>query len=174
MTVENDTDSDGFKPLIIELGEAQIRHTFSAEQLNLIKDALVTNGYLREDQLSVENQKKELADKIKATIIEMVYNTEILPSTKYSHYISKKLNYSYNYLTTVFAEIKGITIENFIILHKIEKVKDLIIYSRLNLSEIAVRMQYSSISHLSSQFKKVTGLTPSQYKKIKQSSQSAA
>lgn len=174
MTIENEADSKGAKPLIIELGEAQIKHTFSPEQLNIIKDALVTNGYLREDQLPIENQRKELADKIKAAIIEMVYNTEILPQTKYSYYISKKLNYSYNYLTTVFAEIKGITIENFIILHKIEKVKDLIVYSRLNLSEIAVRMQYSSISHLSSQFKKVTGLTPSQYKKIKLGSQSAA
>src|SRR5437762_10248867 len=121
IVVENDAGNDVFKPVIIELGEAQIKHTFSAEQLSLLKEALIANGYLKPESLSADNQKQELADKIKAVIIEMVYNSEFLPSTKYSHYISQKLNYSYNYLTMVFAEMKGTTIENFIILHKIEK-----------------------------------------------------
>ena len=98
----------------------------------------------------------------------MIHYSAELPKVNYSEYISKKLGYDYTYLANTFSEVKGITIQQFIILHKIEKVKELILYDELNLSEIAYRLHYSSPAHLSNQFKKITGLTPSFYKKLKQ------
>ncbi len=174
IALEDDAEKGAPKPLIIELGEAQIKNIFSPAQLTMIKETLIASGYLTGELLLADNQKTELADKIKNIIIELIQGSELFPATKFSYFISKRLNYSYNYLTTIFAEIKGTTIEHFIILHKIEKVKELIIYSNLSLGQIATRMQYSSVSHLSNQFKKTTGLTPSQYKKLKQTSKNAA
>jgi AraC-like DNA-binding protein len=91
-----------------------------------------------------------------------------LPKENYSDYISKKLDYDYTYLSNVFSEVKGLTIQQFIILHKIEKVKELLLYDELNLTEIADKMHYSSVGHLSNQFKKITGLSPSYFKQLKQ------
>jgi AraC-like DNA-binding protein len=98
----------------------------------------------------------------------MIHHTDVLPKTNYSDYISEKLNYDYTYLANIFSEVKGITIQQFIILNKIEKVKELLLYDELNLTEIAYKLHYSSVAHLSNQFKKVTGLSPSFYKKLKQ------
>ena len=97
----------------------------------------------------------------------MVHYSEELPKTNYSDYISEKLNYDYTYLSNIFSEVKGITIQQFIIIHKIEKIKELIIYDELSITEIAERMNYSSVAHLSNQFKKITGLPPSHFKKLK-------
>jgi AraC-like DNA-binding protein len=97
----------------------------------------------------------------------MINFTEELPKVNYSDYISKALQYDYTYLSNIFTEIKGITIQQFIINHKIEKAKELIVYDELNLTEIAYKLHYSSVAHLSNQFKKVTGLTPSNFKKLK-------
>jgi AraC-like DNA-binding protein len=101
-------------------------------------------------------------------IIEMVHYADELPNTNYSEYISQKLGYDYTYLSNMFSEVKGITIQQFIIVHKIEKVKELLLYDELTLTEISYKLQYSSVAHLSNQFKKTTGLSPTFYKQLKQ------
>ena len=98
----------------------------------------------------------------------MVHYSEELPDTNYSEYISKKIGHDYTYLSNIFSEVKGITIQQFIIMHKIERVKELLLYDELNLTEISYKLHYSSVAHLSNQFKKITGLSPSFYKKLKQ------
>jgi AraC-like DNA-binding protein len=97
----------------------------------------------------------------------MIHHSDETPKTNYSDYISEKLNYDYTYLSNLFSEVKGITIQQFIIVHKIERVKELLFYDELNLTEISYKLHYSSVAHLSNQFKKITGLTPSNYKKLK-------
>ncbi len=169
IVVEGESANVGVRPVIVKLDEAQIKQAFSQEQLNMFKSILLSAGSLMTGSSLSEHKKTELANKIKITINEMIHNpVGKLPRVKYSHFISKKLNYSYNYLTTVFAEVKGITIENFIIQRKIERVKELIHYGNLTFTEIAFHMQYSSISHLSSQFKRIIGLTLTQFKSLKQ------
>jgi len=95
-----------------------------------------------------------------------------LPRTKFSVFLSEKLDYDYTYLSNLFSETEGTTIEQFIMLHKIERVKELIIYDELNLTEIALKLHYSSVAHLSHQFKKITGLTPTFFKSIKRKKRS--
>jgi AraC-like DNA-binding protein len=147
---------------VVELGEIQLLRKLPANKHKQLKQALLKTGLeLMEDQRAI------LIEKIKAVVIEMVHYADELPATNFSTYISEKLDYDYNHLSHLFTEVKGITIEHFIILHKIEKVKELIIYDELNLSEIALKMHYSSSAHLSNQFKKVTGLTPSFFKTLK-------
>jgi len=115
----------------------------------------------------MDDKRAVLIEKIKTVIIEMVHFSDELPKTNYSDYISEKLHYDYTYLSNLFSEVKGITIQQFIIIHKIERVKELLLYDELSLTEISYRMQYSSVAHLSNQFKKVTGLTPSVFKQLK-------
>ena len=115
----------------------------------------------------MDDKKAVLIEKIKNVIIDMIHYTDELPKTNFSDYLSKKLNHDYGYLANLFSEIQGTTIEKFIISHKIERVKELIIYDELNLTEIAWKMHYSSVAHLSNQFKKITGLTPSHFKKLR-------
>jgi AraC-like DNA-binding protein len=116
----------------------------------------------------LEDKKSILIEKIKNVITEMIHYSDVLPKVNYSDYISEKLGYDYTYLANTFSEVKGMTIQQFIIIHKIEKVKELILYDELSLAEISYRLHYSSPAHLSNQFKKITGLTPSFYKKMKQ------
>jgi AraC-like DNA-binding protein len=134
----------------------------TSEQHEKIKNALLKSGLELMD-----DKKAVLIEKIKNVIIEMVHYEDELPKTNFSDYLSKKLNYDYTYLANLFSEVQGTTIEKFIISHKIERVKELIIYDELSLSEIAWKMHYSSIAHLSNQFKKITGLTPSHFKGLK-------
>jgi AraC-like DNA-binding protein len=108
-----------------------------------------------------------LVEKIKNVIIDMVHYSEELPKVNFSDYLSEKLNYDYTYLSNLFSEVQGITIEKFSISHKIERVKELIIYNELTISEIAWKLNYSSVAHLSNQFKKITGLSPSYFKQLK-------
>jgi AraC-like DNA-binding protein len=114
----------------------------------------------------IDDKKSIFIEKIKNAIIEMIYYSDELPKNNFSDYLSEKLHYDYNYLSNVFSEVKGISIRQFIILHKIEKVKELLLYDELNLTEISYKLHYSSVSHLSNQFKKITGLSPSYYKKL--------
>jgi AraC-like DNA-binding protein len=116
----------------------------------------------------MDDKRSILVDRIKNVIIEMIHHTEEVPSVNYSDYIAKKLDYDYTYLSNLFSEVKGITIQHFIIKHKIERAKELILYNELNLTEIAYKLNYSSVAHLSNQFKKVTGHTPTYYKSIGQ------
>lgn len=116
----------------------------------------------------LETKKSILIEKIKHVIIDMIHHSEAFNNVNYSDYLSEKLGYNYTYLANTFSEVKGITIQQFIIIHKIERVKELILYDELNLSEISYKLNYSSPAHLSNQFKKVTGLTPSYFKKMKE------
>ena len=115
----------------------------------------------------MDDKKAMLIEKIKNIIVEMVHYTDELPKVNYSDYISEKLGLEYTHISKIFSEVKGITIEQFIIAHKIERVKELLLYDELNLTQISYMMNYSSVSHLSKQFKKVTGLTPSFFKQLK-------
>ena len=133
------------------------------EQHRLLKENLLKTGLeLLDDKKSI------LIEKIKNVITEMIHYSDELPKENYSDYISQKLDYNYTYLANTFSEVKGITIQQFIILNKIERVKELLLYDELNLTEISYKLNYSSVAHLSNQFKKVTGLSPSFYKQLKQ------
>ncbi len=146
----------------IDLGVIELTKHLSASQREKLKSKLLQSGLvLMDDQRSV------LIEQIKTTIIELIHHTEDLPKCNYSDYIAEKLQHDYTYLSNIFSETKGITIQQFIILNKIERVKELLLYNELTLSEIAYKMHYSSTAHLSMQFKKITGLTPTFYKKIK-------
>jgi len=146
----------------VELGMVEIREGITEEQRHQLKKNLLSIGLeLLDDKRSI------LIEKIKSVIINMVHHVEELPRENYSEHISKLLGYDYTYLANVFSEVKGITIQQFIILHKIEKVKELLLYDELSLTQISYKLDYSSVSHLSNQFKKITGLTPTFYKKLK-------
>ena len=146
----------------VELGEVELEDSISEQKREELKDALLRSGLVL-----MEDKKSILVEKIKNIIIEMIHYADELPKLNYSVYISQKLNLNYTYLANLFAEVKGTTIEQFIITHKIERVKELIIYDELSLTEIAALVQYSSAAHLSKQFKKITGLTPSHFKQLK-------
>ncbi len=115
----------------------------------------------------MDDKKAVLIEKIKNVITEMIHHSDEIPKMNYSDLISEKLNYDYTYLSNVFSEVKGITIQQFIIIHKIERAKELLMYNELNLTEISYKLHYSSVAHLSNQFKKMTGLTPSHFKQMK-------
>lgn len=115
----------------------------------------------------LDDHKSILIERIKNVIIELIHYSDELPTQNYSDYISEKLKYDYTYLSNIFSEVKGMTIQHFIILNKIERVKELLLYDELNLTEISYKLHYSSVAHLSNQFKKITGLSPSFFKKMK-------
>ena len=147
---------------IVDMGVVDIMEDITPEQREQIRSALLKSGLELMD-----DKKAVLIEKIKAVIIEMIHYTDDLPKVNFSDFLSEKLNYDYTYLANLFSEVQGTTIEKFIISHKIERVKELIIYDELNLTEIAWNMHYSSVAHLSNQFKKITGLTPSHFKNLK-------
>lgn len=162
MMVKEELKKLGLHFVVVDLGEVEIIEELTESQHDALKAALFNSGLeLMDDKRAV------LIEKIKNVIVEMVHYTDELPKVNYSDYISEKLNYDYTYLSNLFSEVKGITIQQYIILHKIERVKELILYEELNLTEISYLLQYSSVAHLSNQFKKVTGLTPTQFKLLK-------
>lgn len=161
LLVKQELEKLGLHHISIELGMIEIKEDITEEQKQELKLSLATSGLeLLDDKKSI------LVDKIKSVIIEMIHYAEEIPQGSYSDYISEKLGYNYIYLSNLFSEVKGITIQHFIIKHKIEKAKELILYDELNLTEISYRLHYSSVAHLSNQFKKVTGHSPSFYKKL--------
>jgi AraC-like DNA-binding protein len=162
MVVKSELQNLGLHYSSIDLGEAEIMEEVTAEQLQLLGNALKKTGLeLMDDKKSI------LVEKIKAVIIELVHYTDEQIKTNLSEHLSEKLGYNYTYLANLFSEVKGTTIENFYLNHKIEKVKELLVYDELNLTEIADKLHYSSVAHLSNQFKKMTGLTPSHFKNLK-------
>ncbi len=162
MVVKSELAKLGLHYIVIDLGEVEIPETISTEQRDQLKAALLRSGLeLMDDKKSV------LIQKIKNAIVEIVHYSEEPLVLKFSEYLSDKLNHDYTYLANLFSEVQGTTIEKFMIAHKIERVKELLVYNELNLTEIAYLMHYSSVAHLSSQFKKVTGLTPSYFKQLK-------
>jgi len=162
MKVKEELTKLGLHYVIVDLGMVEILEDITKEQRKQLSKNLLKSGLKL-----LKNKKSILIEKIKTVIIEMIHYSDELPKVNYSDYISEKLDYDYTYLANTFSEVKGITIQQFIIIHKIEKVKELILYDELSLSEISYKLNYSSPAHLSNQFKKVTGLTPSYYKKLK-------
>lgn len=162
IVVKEELKKLGLHFIVVDLGEIDIMENISLEQREQLKEALLVSGLeLMDDKKSV------LIEKIKNVIIDMIHYSDEVPKTNYSEYIAEKLQFDYTYLSNIFSEVKGITIQQFIIVHKIERIKELIIYDELNISEIAWKMNYSSVAHLSNQFKKITGLSPSHFKKLK-------
>lgn len=162
MMVEQELKKIGLQHLVVDLGSVEILETITTEQREALKVNLLRSGLeLLDDKKSI------LIEKITNVIIEMIHYQDELPKVNYSDYLAEKLDYDYTYLSNVFSEVKGINIQQFVIHHKIERVKELLLYEDLNLTEISYKMHYSSVSHLSNQFKKVTGLSPSFYKKLR-------
>ena len=146
----------------IELGEVDLIEDLAADKRDNLNMLLNKSGLeLLEDKKSI------LIEKIKNIVVEMIHYSDEPPKTNFSDFLSSKLNYDYNYLSKLFSEVKGTTIAHFIIAHKIERAKELLVYDELTLTEIADKLHYSSVAHLSNQFKKVTGLTPSFFKQMK-------
>jgi AraC-like DNA-binding protein len=162
MTVKAELKKLGFHYLNVNLGDVEIMETITTVQHEMIKAALLKSGLVLMD-----DKNAILIERIKNVIIDLIHYTEELPKVNFSEYLSERLNHDYTYLANNFSETQGITIEQYIIRHKIERVKELIIYDELTLSEIAWKLHYSSVAHLSNQFKKVTGLTPSFFKSLK-------
>jgi AraC family transcriptional regulator len=160
--VQNILESENIEIESIELGKANITDGLSHDKIELISKRLKDKGF---ELLTDKNQK--IVDEIKSIIITLIHHTEEIPEhLSFSDVLSQKLDTDYRHLSTLFSNIEEITIEKYVILQKIEKAKELISYGNLNLSEIAFRMGYSNVSHLSAQFKQHTGLTPSQYAKL--------
>lgn len=146
----------------VDLGEVEILDEISPIQLEQLR-VLLHNAGLE----LMDDKKAILIERIKAVIVEMVHYSEEWPTVNFSNFLSDKLHYDYTYLSNLFSEVTGITVEHFIIAHKIERVKELLIYDELSLTEISYKLNYSSVAHLSNQFKKVTGLTPTFFKHLK-------
>lgn len=163
MLVKNELENLGINCISVDLGMAEIEDDITEEQLETFKKNLKKAG------LELLDDKKHiLVEKIKNVIIEMIHYADEVPNVNDSDYISEKLGYNYTYLSNVFSEVKGMTIQQYIIKHKIEAAKELLLYDELTLTEIAYKLNYSSVAHLSNQFKKVTGLTPTYFKEMKE------
>ncbi|MBL0682348.1 helix-turn-helix domain-containing protein [Aquimarina mytili] len=163
LMVKEELKKLGLHYVVLELGVIELLEDITKEQRFELKKNLSKSGL----EL-MENKKSILIEKIRNVIIEMIHYTDELPKVNYSDYLSEKVGYNYTYLANIFSEVKGITIQQFIIIHKIERVKELLIYDELNLTEISYKLHYSSVAHLSNQFKKITGLTPTFYKQLKE------
>lgn len=150
----------GVQPLDVRMGEVQLPNDLSDEQLSAVNDRLKQLGFE-----ILDGQKQKLIEKIKNLLIAQVQSGAVEEHFSLSEFISKKLNKEYSQISRLFSEVEGITLEQYFILQKIEKVKEWLVYDELTLSEIAWKLGYSSVAHLSAQFKKVTGFTPSQFKK---------
>ena len=162
LSVKEALKSLGLHFILLELGEVEVMEELSSSQLQQLKATLLLSGLeLMDDKRSV------LIERIKNTVIEMVHHSDEVIKINFSNYLSDKLNYDYTYMANLFSEVQGTTIEQYIIANKTERIKELIIYGELNFTEIAHKMNYSSVAHLSNQFKKATGLSPSHFKQLK-------
>jgi len=162
MIVKEELRKLGIKFVVLDLGMVEILEYVSPQQMELLRA-----GLLRAGLELLDNKKSILIEKIKNIITEMIHYSEELPKTNFSDYISEKLGYDYTYLSNIFTEVKGMTIQHFIILNKIERAKELLLYNEMNLTEISYALHYSSVAHLSNQFKKITGLSPTFFRKLK-------
>jgi len=163
MVVQNEVDKLGLDAKNFKLGEVTFDKELTDEQRNNLSGALFPLGFE-----VINDKKSRVIEQIKTIIIDLVHHQDNESKTNLSDILSSKLNHDYNYLSNLFSEVEGTTIEKYFIAQKIEKVKELLIYDELSLSEIAFRLNYSSVAYLSNQFKKVTGLTPSHFKKIRE------
>ena len=162
MVVKTEFENLGLHPVNIGLGEVVIEEKkLRKEQQNSLREALQKLGF----EL-IDDKRSKLIEQIKSFIIDTIHYNKEHPNKNYSELLSQHLHHDYSYLSNLFSQVEGITIEQYIINQKIEKVKELLIYDEMSLSEIAVELNYSSTAHLSAQFKKLTGLTPSKFKQI--------
>lgn len=162
MAVKEELQKLGLHFVVVDLGEVEVMENLTIEQRTQLNNGLLNSGLeLMDDKRAV------LIEKVVNVITEMIHHSDESPKVNYSDFLSEKLGYDYTYMSNVFSEVKGITIQQFIIINKIERVKEYLIYDELNLTEISYKLHYSSVAHLSNQFKKVTGLTPSNYKQLK-------
>ncbi|PQJ10019.1 AraC family transcriptional regulator [Flavipsychrobacter stenotrophus] len=158
--VKNELDKLGLHAGNIALGEVELTEKELSPQMSiLVAEALKANGF----EL-IDDRKSRIIEKIKTVIVQLIHHTGEIAKQKMSDVISKELHYDYPYLSNLFSEIEGITIEQYVIQQKVERIKELIVYDELTLSAIADQMGYSSVAHLSAQFKKITGLPPSHFK----------
>ncbi|MCB0522585.1 MAG: helix-turn-helix transcriptional regulator [Lewinellaceae bacterium] len=162
MMVRQELAKAGVSPETVELGEISFPRELTPQEIKTIGEVLTPLGFEM-----IDDRRSRLIEQIKKTIIELVHYTEEMPKVNLSVYLSQKLHYEYSHLSNLFSAIEGITLEKYFIAQKIERVKELLVYDELTLSEIAHRMGYSSVAYLSGQFKKVTGLTPSYFKSLK-------
>lgn len=162
MIVKSELEEFGLHFILVDLGEVEIMENISEEQRKLLNVNLEKSGLGL-----LDDKKRVLIEKIKNIIVELVYYAEQQPKINLSDFLSDKLNYDYTYLANLFSESQNITIEHFFLNHKIERVKELLVYDEITLTEIAFKLHYSSVAHLSNQFKKMTGLTPSNYKNLR-------
>lgn len=160
--VKNELYKLGLHYKTVKLGKVELKETISVEKLQLIDTALRNAG------LEIINDNKNLlVEKVKAIIHQLIYLSDNLPKPNFSDYISEKVKRNYTHISYLFKSVEGVTIEKYIIGVKIERVKELLVYNQLSLNEISYRLKYSSVAHLSNQFKKITGLTPSFYRKLR-------
>jgi YesN/AraC family two-component response regulator len=168
MAVKTELEKLGLHHTRVELGETEIMEDLSAEQWDILSTSLKKIGL----EL-LDDKKNIMVERIKTIIIELVHFNDEQIKTNLSDYLAEKLNHNYTYLSNLFTEVKGTTIEKFYLSNKIERVKELLVYDEFNLTEIAWKLHYSSVAHLSNQFKKMTGLTPSHFKNLKNKNRSA-
>lgn len=162
MAVKEELHKLGLHFVVVHLGEIEVMEDLTNEQR-----VQLHNGLLKSGLELMDDKRAILIEKVVNAITEMIHHTDESPRMNYSDFLSDKLGYDYTYMSNVFSEVKGMTIQQFIIINKIERVKEYLLYDELNLKEISYKLNYSSVSHLSNQFKKVTGLTPSAYKRLK-------
>jgi AraC-like DNA-binding protein len=160
--VRSELELLGLHCLTVDLCEVEVEEYISIEKKNQLNVAMKKIGYPL-----IEDHKTILIEQIKAIIIELVHYNETQIKTNLSDYLSEKLHYDYTYLANIFSETHGHTIEHFFLTHRIERAKELLVYDELNVTEIACKLHFSSVAHLSNQFRKVTGLTPSHYKHLR-------
>ena len=163
MVVKAELDKLALDYTYIELGEVQLKNNITPAQYAELNSALLKSGL----EL-IEDKKAILAERIRVAVVELIHYSPDMSKVNFADYISQKLEQQYGYLSAVFSEVTNTTIEHYVILHKIERVKELVLYDDLTLTQISHKLNYSSLAHLSAQFKKVTGMTPTQFKKLKQ------
>lgn len=162
MTVEAELKHQGFHPKSVALGEVEIEEELTDIQRKALDDALAQYGFSL-----INDRKGRIVERVKTLIVELIQESNSDLKQNLSTYLSDKFNLDYTYLSSLYTQIEGSTIEQFYITQRIEKVKELLVYDELSLSEIADRLNYSSVAYLSSQFRRVVGLTPSHFKKVK-------
>ncbi|HPH90420.1 MAG TPA: AraC family transcriptional regulator [Ferruginibacter sp.] len=163
MVVKSHLENNGYQPIFVNLGEVEIQGVLSKDQLAQLDNSLKSLGFE-----IIDDKKSQTIEKIKTAIVTLVHHSDQNIKTNLSQFISSQIHQDYNYLSNLFSEVEGTTIEKYFITQRIEKVKELIVYDELSLSEIAYQLGYSSVAYLSNQFKKITGFTPSYFKSLKE------